>query len=60
MRKSSDGFNRLLNQRENDKIKTKYCYDNNIKLYRIKYTDNLKDSIQDIFDYIKNNFFDEI
>jgi len=60
IKKIHGGFDRLVKQKENDRIKTKYCYTNNIKLYRIKYTDNLKDSIQDIFDYIKNNFSDEI
>jgi formylmethanofuran dehydrogenase subunit E/very-short-patch-repair endonuclease len=60
IKRTHGGFDRLIQQRENDKIKTKYCNDNNITLYRIKYTDNLKDSIQDIFDFIKHNFNNEI
>lgn len=60
IKKTHGGFERLIQQKQNDRIKTKYCSDNNIKLYRIKYTDNLKDSIQDIFDYIKYNFKNEV
>ena len=33
----------------NDNIKNKYCSDNNIKLYRIKYTDNIEEKLFDIF-----------
>lgn len=54
------GFERLVKQRNNDKIKTNYCLNNNIKLYRISYTDNLKNSVNDILDYIKYNFNNEI
>lgn len=60
IKRTHGGFDRLVQQRENDNIKTKYCKDNNITLYRIKYTDNLNDSIQDIFDFIKYNFNNEI
>jgi hypothetical protein len=54
------GFDRLVKQKYNDKIKTKYCNANNIRLYRIKYSDDLKNSLQDIFDYIKNYFSYEV
>lgn len=60
VKRTHGGFDRLIKQRENDKIKTKYCIDNNITLYRIKYTDNLNDYIQCVFDYIKHNFNNEI
>ena len=56
VRNNLGGFNRLITQKENDKIKTDYCHNKNIKLFRIKYTDNLKESVQDILDYIKNQF----
>lgn len=54
------GFDRLVKQKENDRIKTNYCQNKGIKLFRIKYTDNLKESVQDILDYIKNQFKNEI
>jgi very-short-patch-repair endonuclease len=58
--KKFGGFDRLVRQKENDKIKTKYCHSKGIKLFRIKYTDNLKESVQDILDYIKNKFKNEV
>jgi Zn finger protein HypA/HybF involved in hydrogenase expression len=54
------GFDRLVKQKENDRIKNKYCIDNNINLFRIKYTDNIKNEIKNILNYIKINFFNEI
>jgi hypothetical protein len=60
IKKHAGGFDRLIKQRINDDIKNNYCFNNNIKLYRIKYTDCLKDALQDIFDYIENNFKNEI
>lgn len=54
------GFDRLVKQKENDRIKTKYCKDNNIKLFRIKYTDDIKKEVQNILDYIKKNKINEI
>lgn len=50
------GFDRLITQKHNDEIKTNYCCDNNIKLFRIKYTDNLQTAVQDILNYIKNKY----
>lgn len=47
---------KLVESLKTHKIKTEYCNKKGIKLYRIKYTDNIKDSINDILDYIKNNF----
>jgi very-short-patch-repair endonuclease len=57
IKKTHGGFDRLVTQKENDRIKTKFCKDNNIKLFRIKYDDNLKESVQDILDFIKNKKF---
>ena len=46
-----DKFNYI---QTNDKIKTKYCIDNGIKLFRIKYNDNIIDSINMILENLKN------
>ncbi|HBB9485894.1 Uncharacterised protein [Escherichia coli] len=42
----------LAEQQRNDEIKNKYCYDNNITLLRIKYSD---DHIKIIKDFISKN-----
>lgn len=39
------GINTLLGIQHRDKIKTKYCYDNNIKLLRIPYNTNIIDKL---------------
>ena len=41
-----DGF---MKRQENDKIKTDFCKDNNIKLIRIKYNENIDDKLLTIF-----------
>jgi len=60
IRNNLGGFERLVQQKINDRIKNKFCIDNNIKLFRIKYSDNIKESFQTIIDYIKNKFKNEI
>ena len=36
-------------------VKDKYCSDNNIKLFRIKYDEDIKSKMLNIFDYLKIN-----
>lgn len=43
--KSWDGDIGLVNTKERDRIKTEYCKNNNIKLVRIKYTDDIKEKL---------------
>lgn len=38
---------------EHDKMKNSYCLKNNIKLFRIKYSDNLIEKLEQIIKYIK-------
>jgi len=38
----------LIIIKERDKIKNKYCKDNNIRLYRIKYTDDIIEKLKEI------------
>lgn len=42
------GIKEFLNIQKRDKIKTKYCYKNNIKLLRIKYTENIEKILKNI------------
>ena len=41
VKKHWGGINSLEYIKQNDNIKTKYCEDNNIKLIRIKYNENI-------------------
>jgi len=52
-------FGDLEKQQKRDKIKNKFCQENNIKLYRIPYTDfdNLEDKLKEIL--IENNLLEE-
>lgn len=48
----------LLKQKENDAIKNKFCEENNIKLIRINYKENLEEKLNEYFnlnDYRKDN-----
>lgn len=47
-RKMEDSYEKFMNTQRNDKIKNKYCKDNNINLLRISYWD--KDNIKEILD----------
>ena len=40
----------FIKRKKLDKIKTKYCKNNNVILYRIKYTDNIKKILEKNFD----------
>jgi len=48
------GYDRFVIQKVNDKIKNKYCSDNGITLFRIKYNSNLNNKFSEILDFIKN------
>ena len=39
------GFDKLVDTQKKDKIKTDYCKNNNIKLLRIKYDENISDKM---------------
>ena len=45
----------LLSQQNRDKIKSKYCNENNINLIIIKYTENLSKSLKEIIQCIYSN-----
>ena len=38
---------------ENDKAKDKYCLDNNIKLFRIKYNDNIEERMDEVCRFLQ-------
>jgi len=48
------GIDALNIIKKNDAIKTKYCLDNNIKLYRIKYNENIQEKFKIILKELKN------
>jgi len=37
---------------KNDNLKSLYCLDNNIKLFRIRYDQNIEDELLKIIDYL--------
>jgi hypothetical protein len=47
------GFKELLKVHHNDLIKNNFCFDNNIRLVRIKYNENINDILQNIISEIK-------
>lgn len=49
------GNDALLISKKRDNIKNKYCKSNNIKLFRIKYSDNIDKKLKKIKNYIKMN-----
>ena len=38
--------------KERDRIKTKFCFNNNIKLFRIKYNDDIEDKLFNLINLI--------
>lgn len=48
-----DGLEGLKMTKRNDRIKTNYCKKNNIKLFRIKYTDNVESKMIEILESFK-------
>ena len=42
------GIDEYIKRKENDEIKNKFCIDNNIKLIRIKYNENIEDKLKEI------------
>lgn len=50
------GFNRFILQKKNDEIKTDYCKNNKIILFRIRYDENINVEFEKILNFIKNNF----
>lgn len=50
--KTENGFE---SSKYRDKLKINYCRDNKIKLFTIKYTDDLKTHMTDIINFIKND-----
>lgn len=49
--KNWGGEKRLKVQQNHDKIKNEYCLNNNIRLIRIKYNENIYDKLSFIYDY---------
>lgn len=47
------GLNALKISIKRDNIKNKYCKNNSIKLFRIKYSDNIENKLEKIKNYIK-------
>ena len=45
------GVDNLLKIQQKDKIKNEYCLNNNIRLIRIKYNENIYDKLSFIYDY---------
>jgi hypothetical protein len=43
------GQERLIETKNNDKIKNNYCKENNILLIRIKFNENIKDRLEKFF-----------
>lgn len=46
----------LLKRQKNDNIKNEYCINNNIRLIRIKYNENIEEKFNRLLDTIKNDF----
>jgi hypothetical protein len=45
------GEKKLLYTQQNDKIKNEYCKNNNIRLIRIKYDENIEEKLHNYFSY---------
>lgn len=48
------GVENLKYTKLHDEMKNKFCFDNNIKLFRIKYNENHEDKIENIIEELKN------
>ena len=48
------GLESLILGQKRDRIKNKYCKNNNIKLFRIKYSDNIEKKLEKIKNYIND------
>lgn len=47
------GENRLKEQKKTDQIKNNFCKENKIKLFRIRYDEDISEKLEELFFFVK-------